>query len=213
MANLPYVTGVGTLKNMLAKIKKAAVPNLFSQEFVEKTLLMKGGTARSTMPFVKKMGLIAEDGSPTELYKQYRNDSRSKAVIATCMRSLYQPLFSINENVYQVSDEELKGFIVEVSGNPKTAQVTKMTFSTFKTLKEMAEFSDIAELESLGPEPELAETPHAAPQQQINVGPQDVKQGESLNLSYTINLNLPPTSDIEVFNAIFGALKKHLLKP
>jgi hypothetical protein len=33
-----------------------------------------------------------------------------------------------------------------------------------------------------------------------------------LNLSYTINLNLPPTSDIAVFNAIFKSLKENLLR-
>jgi len=32
------------------------------------------------------------------------------------------------------------------------------------------------------------------------------------NLSYTINLNLPKTDDIAVFNAIFRALKENLLK-
>jgi hypothetical protein len=32
-----------------------------------------------------------------------------------------------------------------------------------------------------------------------------------LNLSYTINLNLPATSDQAVFNAIFKSLKEHLI--
>ncbi len=34
----------------------------------------------------------------------------------------------------------------------------------------------------------------------------------ALNLSYTINLNLPETSDIQVFNAIFRSLKENLLR-
>jgi len=33
-----------------------------------------------------------------------------------------------------------------------------------------------------------------------------------LGLSYTINLNLPATSDIAVFNAIFKSLREHLLR-
>jgi hypothetical protein len=32
-----------------------------------------------------------------------------------------------------------------------------------------------------------------------------------INLSYTINLNLPATADQAVFNAIFRSLKEHLL--
>jgi hypothetical protein len=89
MANLPYVYATGTLTTMLAKIKSAAVPPSFSQDFVSTTLLMKGGSARTTMPFVKKMGLVADDGTPTELYKQFRNEKKSRAAIAQCMRLLY----------------------------------------------------------------------------------------------------------------------------
>ena len=37
-------------------------------------------------------------------------------------------------------------------------------------------------------------------------------QALGLNLGYTINLNLPATSDIAVFNAIFRSLKENLLK-
>lgn len=36
--------------------------------------------------------------------------------------------------------------------------------------------------------------------------------GLGLNLGYTINLNLPATSDPAVFNAIFKSLKEHLLR-
>jgi hypothetical protein len=36
--------------------------------------------------------------------------------------------------------------------------------------------------------------------------------GEGINLSYTINLNLPAATDIGVFNAIFKSLKEHLLQ-
>jgi hypothetical protein len=33
-----------------------------------------------------------------------------------------------------------------------------------------------------------------------------------MNLGYTINLNLPATTDVAVFNAIFKSLKEHLLR-
>ena len=32
----------------------------------------------------------------------------------------------------------------------------------------------------------------------------------NLGISYTINLNLPATTDIQVFNAIFKSLKEHI---
>jgi hypothetical protein len=43
--------------------------------------------------------------------------------------------------------------------------------------------------------------------------PEQTRQSATgFNLSYTINLNLPETADVEVFNAIFKSLKEHLLK-
>jgi hypothetical protein len=53
-----------------------------------------------------------------------------------------------------------------------------------------------------------------APAQPEFAKPQpSMPQSLGLNLGYTINLNLPATSDPAVFNAIFKALKEHLLKP
>ncbi|MGD0775169.1 MAG: DUF5343 domain-containing protein [Candidatus Solibacter sp.] len=214
MANLPYVYGTGTLTTMLAKIKSAAVPPSFSQDFVGATLLMKGGTARTTMPFVKKMGLVADDGTPTELYKQFRNEKKSRAAIAQCMRILYAPLFAMNEKVYDLADNEVRGLIVEATGGEKDSQVTKLTLATFKVLKEMADFSPsqsaVPETATGGVRKEQDETTNALVRRQSREFEPTI--GEGINLSYTINLNLPPTSDIEVFNAIFKSLKEHLLQ-
>jgi hypothetical protein len=200
---------------MLAKIKSAAVPPSFSHEFVGSTLLMKGGTARSTMPFIKKMGLVADDGTPTELYKQFRNDKKSRAAIAQCMRTLYSPLFAMNEKVHELADTEVRGLIVEATGGEKDSQVTKLTLATFKALKEMADFSSAAAAvsEPTTAVPEAPQNGLAVRQARRQSGELEATTvGEGINLSYTINLNLPPTSDIEVFNAIFRSLKEHLLQ-
>ena len=38
-----------------------------------------------------------------------------------------------------------------------------------------------------------------------------VEKLRQLGISYTINLNLPATTEVEVFNAIFKSLKEHIL--
>jgi hypothetical protein len=40
---------------------------------------------------------------------------------------------------------------------------------------------------------------------------QALEKQTQLGISYTINLNLPATTEVEVFNAIFKSLKEHLL--
>lgn len=212
MPNLPYVTTVGTLTKMLEKIKSAAVPTMFSQEFVTKTLVMKGGTPRATIPFIKKMGLVADDGTPTELYRQFRNEKKSKGAIAKAMRTLYAPLFAMNEKVYESPENDVRGMIVEATGGEKDSQVTKLTIATFLALKGLADFSE-------APAAQDKSSKEAKPESLVlpvltgnGAQPQPTDGEVGINLSYTINLNLPATSDIAVFNAIFKSLKEHLLQ-
>ncbi len=96
--NLPYVTTVRTLERMLEKITNASVPERFTQDFVSTKLSMRGGTPRAIIPFIKKMGHVAGDGSPTELYKKFRNQKKSGGVIAKCMKNVYAPFIIFNFN-------------------------------------------------------------------------------------------------------------------
>jgi hypothetical protein len=214
MANLPYVQVIGTLEKILEKIKTASVPEKFSSDFVSTKLLMKGGNGRAVIPFIKRMGLVTPDGTPTDRYKEFRHPSKAGKSIANAMRELYEPLFEMNEYVHELDTDELKSLIVEATGAERTSTVVQKTLSTFQSLRKRAEFdednttvldnstpiSDLPEVEMLPREP-IRQNAHMP-----NSGSQ-----AGMNLSYTINLNLPATSDIEVFNAIFKSLEQHLL--
>lgn len=210
--NLPYVTTVSTLEKMLEKIVAASVPERFTQDFVSTKLSMKGGTARAIIPFIKKMGFVASDGSPTELYKEYRNHTKSGAAIAKSLKNVYSELFEMNEYANELKDNELKGLIVEATGAEKDSVVVQKTLSTFKLLNKLADFeADLEEKEQVKEiKPEIPATQQIPIQTHVHQPPPGA--GEGINLSYTINLNLPPTSDIEVFDAIFKSLKEHLLQ-
>ncbi len=210
--NLPYVTSVGTLEKMLEKIVAASVPERFTQDFVSTKLSMKGGTARAIIPFIKKMGLVASDGTPTELYKEYRNHTKSGAAIAKALKNVYGELYEMNEYAYDLKDGDLQGLIVQATGAEKDSSAVQKTMATFKSLKKLADFEAELEIE----EPEQESTPEAPPVPQIpiqsHMQPPSTGSSEGINLSYTVNLNLPATTDIEVFNAIFKSLKDHLLQ-
>jgi Family of unknown function (DUF5343) len=75
--SLPYILNTGTLKKALEKIGAAATPERFTADYLAETLGMRGGTARTVIPFLKKMGFLNETGVPTDLYKQFRNPSQS----------------------------------------------------------------------------------------------------------------------------------------
>jgi len=210
MSNLPYVQATGTLESMLDKIKSASVPEKFSQDFVSTKLLLKGGTARAIIPFVKKMGLVSSDGTPTERYKEFRNPHKSEFAIADAMRELFEPLFEMNEYVYDLDTPKLKGLIVEATGAEANSTVVQKTLSTFQALRKRANF-DKEEVE-----PEVTRDTDQNPKHisivQHGNGHSGANIKEGINLSYTINLNLPATTDIDVFNAIFKSLKQHLIQ-
>ena len=211
MSNLPYAQRTATLISMLDKIKTASVPDKFSQDFVAEKLLMKGGTPRSIIPFIKKMGLVATDGTPTERYKEFRNPAKSGVAIAQAMRELYETLFEMNEHVHDTNPATLKGLIVEATGAEQDSNVVHKTLSTFQALRKIADFETIQQDVEENNE-EAVEPPAMQPLPQIQHQASSNRGGEGINLSYTINLNLPATTDIEVFNAIFKSLKQHLIQ-
>jgi hypothetical protein len=209
--NLPYSTAVGTLENMLEKIKAASVPERFTQDFVSTKLAMKGGTAASCIPFIKKMGLVATDGTPTELYKEFRNPKKSRLAIGKSFRKLYQRLYEMNEYVHDAIDQDVLGLIVECTGGERDSAVTKYTLGTLNSLRKISDF-DIEEAEV---DPPTKLDVRMPPPDSLGIhvpgGQLPSANGKNINLSYTINLNLPATKDIEVFNAIFKSLKEHIL--
>ncbi len=211
MGNLPYAQRAATLEKMLERIKTASVPEKFSHDFVSTKLTMKGGPPRSTIPFIKKMGLVTSDGTPTQRYHEFRNRDKSSLAIADCMREVYVTLFEMNEYVYELDNTSLKRLIIEATGaEPDSTPVTK-TLATFNALNKMADFDK--KKTPLSEEKEQKDdVQNNTPMTIHNSQPPETKSSEGINLSYTINLNLPATTDIEVFNSIFKSLKQHLLR-
>lgn len=215
--NLPYSTSAGTLEKMLEKIKRASAPVRFTQDFVSTKLAMKGGTAKACIPFLKKMGFLGGDGSPTDLYREFRNPAKSRRAVGESFKKLYARLYEMNEYVHDASDEEVLGLIVECTGNEHDNATTKYTLTTFNMLRKHADFEDNDSFEPVEVE-RKEEAPISNQQNPVtyNLPPQHKQntqqEGKGINLSYTINLNLPATKDIEVFNAIFKSLKEHLLE-
>jgi hypothetical protein len=118
-------------------------------------------------------------------------------------------LYERNEFAHYLSDPDLKGLIVESTGLEPDGGTVRSILGSFKALKEFAKFDGESDAEP-SPEDESAtqedtKTPNADTSQKQGLPPK-------LGISYTINLNLPPVSDIAVFNAIFKSLKEHLLR-
>lgn len=214
--NLPYSTSVGTLENLLEKIKTASVPERVTQDFVSTKLAMKGGTAMSCIPFLKKMGFVASDGTPTDLYREFRNPKKSRLAVGKAFRKLYERLYEMNEYLHDAVDQDILGLIVECTGGEKDSGVTKYTLTTLNMLRKIADFDSPEQNEVEDTQvvrASVVQVQTGTAQQQPSVSASRPSSNEKkISLSYTINLNLPASKDIEVFNAIFKSLKEHILR-
>jgi uncharacterized protein DUF5343 len=209
--NLPYMVAPGLIPKILGKITEARRPERFTQDFLETKLGFSGGSARAIIPLLKRIGFLSPDGVPTRLYDQFRNPDTQGRAMAEAIRAGYKELFDRNEYVQDLSRDKLKALVVEMTGVEKDNRAAEAITSTFFTLKDMADFdapgSAPEPLREIVPAEKPVQNGAEAPRQSV----QDMGKNFGLNVAYTINLNLPETTNPDVFNAIFRALKEHLL--
>jgi hypothetical protein len=149
------------------------------------------------------MDLLNKDGTPTQLYKKFRNSTTSKTSLAQALKIGYAELYSRNEYCHDLSKKDFKGLVMEATGEPQDSKIVELIVSSFFNAKSLADFEEYLI--------EGSEEP-------ITEKPLEIKTDESymkkinLGLNYTINLVLPKTDDPSVYNAIFKSLKENLLK-
>lgn len=206
-ATLPYVPSYGNITKALNKIKAASTPPRFTQDFLATTLDMPGGSPKPVISFLKRTGFLGSDGVPTELYKRFRNSAQSGSAAADALRTGYKPLYDINEYVHNAKDPDVRGLIVQVTGSEEDSKLVQTIAASFKALKAFANFDAAAgdADESGGAPPDTGDGGDGG-------GNHAGVLPGGINLGYTINLHLPATSEVAVFNAIFKSLREHLLR-
>lgn len=205
--SLPYLVSPGAIIKVLNKIKEAAKPEQVTQDFLKTKLGVR--SPGIVLPYLKKIGFVDKDGSPSNIYIQFRNSAQSSIAGAKSARIGYKKIYELNEYAHELPDNELKGLIVQLTGLKSDSNVVRNILSTFKNLITFCEFDkedNFNETDKAITPPTSAATFPQLPAIATH------KRGVGLNLSYTINLNLPATTNIEVFNAIFKSLKENLLK-
>lgn len=208
MASLPYLSSPGNIDKALNGIKSAAVPDRVSQDFVKTILKIPGGSGDQMTAFFKKLGLTNVDGTPTDMYRRFRNPASSGVAIAAAIKTGYAPLYLRNEFMHELNETELLGLIVEETGQAHDSQAARLTASCIKHLKAFANFAAGSEV----PQAIVKRDDQNSSEPMAIRSKTKVDGTLGLNLGYTINLNLPATSDPKVFDAIFKNLKDHLLR-
>ena len=202
----PYVNAYGSIPKLFTEICKASVPPKFTQDFMETVLELKSSSHRALIPLLKKLGFIDAANVPTDVYRNYRDEELRASVMAAQVRAAYSDIYKANEYAHSLKKEELQSKLRALIGAAEDDPVIPTVVGTFLELTKLGDFKAAPpKAKTLASEDE--------PKSKISAD-EDVKSRpphRTVGLSYTINLNLPATTEIEVFNAIFKSLKEHLL--
>ena len=201
MIDYPYMVSNNKIGPIINKIQEAARPSRFTLE-VLKNLGFSSTNDRAIVPLLKKLSFLTDDNVPTAYYDQLRDKTTSKTIIAARIRDLYSELFAINTNIFNDSETNIKGAISRVSGKDETG-VTRI-YNTFKALCSNADFTqprisgeksdnkNVTDV-NIQASPATPFTPH-----------------QQADFHYNIQIHLPATTDISVYNSIFKSMKDNL---
>lgn len=201
--NLPYTLAPGRLQEALKGLMEAERPQKFNEGFLDGVLQMRGGSARAIPPILKKVGMLNSDNSPTDLYSKFKSISSRPNAALIALRTGYSEIFKRNEYAHKLSDSRLKDIIIEITGLRQSDQIASAIFSTFSAFNEFARDAGemgAAETGDLNDEAETVQRSNSHANEQ-----------RDFNLVNTINIVLPETTDVQVYNAIFKSIRENLL--
>lgn len=199
-----YVQIYGQLPEVFSRISDGAAPDKFTTQHL-KDWGYASSNYRAVIPLLKALGFLSADGSPTSRYYEYRNTAHSKRIMGEAIREAYSDLFTIKAKPSSGDRQLIEGkFKSTHNASPTTA---KLMANTFYALLDLADLSASVESKS---EAKVTHAPAESQPPVIPIETQPKGHGRP-SLHYNIQIHLPATKDIEVFNAIFKSLKEHLL--
>jgi len=169
------------------------------------------------IPLLKGLGFLSSDGSPTERYRAYLDETRSKTVMGEAVKEAYSDIFVIRSNPSQADKAIIQGKFKSTFNLSDV--VASRAANTFLSLVELSDYEVAEQSEGNGKDDNLSETdspnvetpdPESA-NSKPNTNVVDPIKLNKLEMRYNIQIHVPATKDIEVYNSIFKSIREHLI--
>ena len=201
-----YTYVYGQIPKLFEKIKQGQAPDKFTTQYL-KDIGFSSSNHRAFIPLLKALGFLSSDGIPTKRYHDYRNDALSRKILGQALKEAYSEIFYISAKPTDKDKKLIQGKFKSVH-NTSDRNAELMTKTFFALL-------DLADIEEKGiptPTEKPTKKKSKTEAEEINkpITPSISKSAPSLH--YNIQIHLPATKDIEVYNAIFKSLKEHLIE-
>ena len=204
-----YLTSAKNFEGIMNSILGARAPERFTIKFLE-DLGYKSSSDRLIIGVLKALGLLDDGSQPTQRYYEFLDQSQSKILVAKGIQEAYEDLFNLRVDAQNMTNEDVKNKLKTLTQGQKGDRVIELMAMTFRTL---CSYADWSEKSTSAPQkthkPE--EAPFTAPVKESVAS--SAKPNEPLpgmNLCYNIQIHLPETRDMAVYDAIFQSLRKHL---
>lgn len=202
-----YTVAVGRVPELFSKIRDGQAPEQLTQQLL-KDWGFSSSNDRAFLPLLKALGFLSPDGKPTTLYHDYRDHSRSKAVMAQALRNAYGDIFLIKEHPTDSDKDAIQGKFK--SYHNVSDHVAALMTKTFYALLKLSDLKAETAKKQAGKEKQPEATAEGV------IPPEEAMKERSVvhraGLHYNIQIHLPATKDVEVYNAIFKSLREHLIE-
>ena len=207
----------GKLGSLFEKLREGRAPEKFTREFL-KDLGFKSSNWHAAIGLLKGLGFLSADGSPTQLYMELLDHSQWNKVLAKAIKGAYSDIFVMKR-------EPVQNDVTMIAGKYKSTYNMSDTAAdraarTFLALLDLADkdtvldpeqkdnMNNISGAETPVEEPIVERPPPARERHQRSARREEPPVG----LSYNIQIHLPATKDVEVYNAIFKSLREHIIE-
>ena len=197
-----YLQTTKNLQNIINSIVGAKAPERFTNKFLE-DLGFKSTNDRLYIGVFKGLGLLDENGTPTQRYHRLLDQSETGMVLAEGIREAYEDLFALKRNAQDLTNDEVKGKLKTLTQGQKSDNILLLMANTFKALCDAADWSDKRNVEE-----KQEEEVYTRNEFEYKA---EAQENTKMNLHYNIQIHLPETTNMAVYDAIFQSLKKHLM--
>lgn len=207
-AEYAYAVAVNRVKPLFDKITSVGVPPKVDAKWLNQ-LGFSSSNDRRMIAVLRQLGFIDGSGVPTQLWRDYRGTG-ARAALGRGIRSGYSDLFHTYPDAFSRPSADIANFIRSNTG--LGGEAVSKTVVTFKTLVELADFdgtdpnaaNDARTHDVLADEPGVEKASQGA-----NPGPRE--QTTHVTVNVNLQLTLPESTDAAVYEALFGALARHVL--
>lgn len=200
-----YLASVKNVPEIFQQITKGTAPANFNIDHL-KGIGFNSSNDRAIIPLLKDLGFLTEAGVPTQRYHDYRaGPPQNRAIMGQALMDAYQDIFHINANPTEADREAIKGKFK--SAHNTTDRISEQQAVTFYSLLKLADLAGARAHIGTHKKIDDIKTTDGKGGDASKAG----QGGVAVSLGYKVEVYLPATKEIEVYNAIFKSLRENIL--